>query len=153
MPETTSRLRLEVGSLNDRTIAAVLTTVARHPPFHAYAFGLMVHNLMNQLRHGANVMAIQNGQLVAYAGWLRVHRESARLWQAGERSIPPEDWERGDAAIVTVVVSQGPGFLAPLLRGVSHRCAGVPVYRMRCFQDGRPDMRRPPIVGRPQVFA
>ncbi len=147
------RIRLEVGRLDDRCLAAVLGLVSRHPPFVAYAFGLMVHNLGQQLRHGANVLAIADGRLVAYAGWLRVDLQAARSWQRGERGIPEEDWEQGGAAIVTVVVADEPGCIPALLHGISHVCAGLPVYRMRSFQDGRPDMRRPPIVGRRQVFA
>lgn len=145
-------VRLEVGGLDDRTLAAVLTGVARHPPFVAYSFGLMVYNLSEQLRHGANVLAIQDGQLVAYAGWLRVRREEAAQWQAGLRDLPGADWQHGDAAIVTVSVANHPTFLAPLLHGISHVCAGLPVYRMRSFQDGRPDIRRPPIMGRRHQF-
>lgn len=144
--------RLEVGALNDRTIAAVLTTVARHPPFVGYSFGLMVHNLTNQLRHGANILAIADGRLVAYSGWLRVHRADAEAWRVGRQPIPQEDWAGGDAAVVTIVVSEAAGYLPHLIRGVSHVCAGLPVYRMRSFQDGRPDMIRPPIVGRRHEF-
>lgn len=145
-------IRLEVGALDDRTLAAVLSGVARHPPFIAYSFGLMVHNLTEQLRHGANVLAIQDGRMVAYAGWLRVRRDEAAQWQAGARELPEADWARGDAAIVTVSVANRPAFLAPLLHGISHVCAGLPVYRMRSFQDGRPDIRRPPILGRRYQF-
>jgi hypothetical protein len=145
--------RLEVGSLSDRTIAAVLTTVARHPPFLGYSFGLMVHNLTNQLRHGANILAIRDGRLVAYSGWLRVHAAHAEAWRAGQQPIPQEDWTGGDAAVVTIVVAESADDLPHLIRGVSHVCAGMPVYRMRSFQDGRPDMIRPPIVGRLQAFS
>lgn len=145
-------VRLEVGTLNDTTLAAVLVSVARHPPFMGFSFGLMVHSLSNQLRHGASVLAIEHGQLVGYAGWLRVNSASARQWQAGLAPIPPENWQSGDAAIVTVTVVDRRALLAPLLHGISHVCAGMPVYRLRSFQDGRPDIRRPPIVGRKYVF-
>jgi len=146
-------VRLEVGALNDATLAAVLTGVARHPPFLGFSFGLMVHNLSNQLRHGANVLAIQDGRLAGYAGWLRVGHAAAEAWQRGQAPIPPEDWEHGDAAIVTVTVAEAPALLAPILHAISHVCAGMPVYRLRSFQDGRPDIRRPPIVGRRYAFA
>ena len=148
----TPPLRLEVAALTDRNVAAVLSTVSRHPPFATYSFGLMVHNLLNQLRHGANMMAIAEGRLVAYAGWLRVGRADAEAWRAGRAPIPPERWSDGDAAVVTIVVSESAAHLPQLLRGVSHVCAGMPVYRMRSFQDGRPDMIRPPITGRRHDF-
>lgn len=146
------QVRLERGALNDTTLAAVLTQVARHPPFLQYSFGLMVHNLTEQLRHGANVMAIEQGRLVAYAGWIRVKGAEAAAWQHGLRDLPEADWNGGDSAIITVTVTDNPAVLLPLFRAVSHVSAGVRVYCMRSFQDGRPDMRRPGIVGRPQVF-
>lgn len=151
-PRGPDAVRLEVGNLNDTTLAAVLTSVAQYPPFLGFSFGLMVHNLSNQLRYGANVLAIRQGRLVGYAGWLRVDAEAARRWQAGLSGMPPEDWERGGAAIVTVTVAEERALLAPILHGISHVCAGLPVYRLRSFQDGRPDMRRPPIVGRRYAF-
>lgn len=146
-------VRLEVGVLNDATLAAVLTGVSRHPPFLGFSFGLMVHNLTNQLRHGASVLAIRDGQLVGYAGWLRVDQAAADAWQRGLAPIPPENWEGGDAAIVTVTVADERALLAPILHAISHVCAGIPVYRLRSFQDGRPAIRRPPIVGRRYAFA
>lgn len=148
MADAKGLIRFEVGGLNDRTVAAVLPLVARHPPFTAYSFGLMVPSLMEQLRHGASALAIDQGRLVGYAGWLRVDAEQARRWQRHERGLPEPAWQHGDAAIVTVTVVDRPGLLAPLLHAISHVCAGLPVYRMRSFQDGRPDMRRPPITGR-----
>jgi hemolysin-activating ACP:hemolysin acyltransferase len=146
------RIRLELGTLNERNLLAVLSMVSRYPPFAAYSFGLMVNNLSNQLRHGASVLAIDRGRLVGYAGWLRVDEAQAGLWQTGARGIPDEDWQHGRAAIVTVTVAERPALLAPILHAISDVCAGLPVYRMRSFQDGRPDIRRPPITGRKWRF-
>ena len=112
----------------------------------------MVHNLTQQLKQGCNVMLIHEGRLVAYAGWLSVARAEAARWYEGACEIPDDIGERGDAAIVTIVVGDSTHLLAPLVRGISHVCAGLPVYRMRSFQDGRADMRRPPIVGRRHVW-
>lgn len=147
------RVRLEVGQLNDVTFSAVLGIVSRYPPFSAFSFGLMVDRLRDQLRYGANVLAIENGQLIGYAGWMRVNHAQARLWQSGSGEMPLPDWQHGDAAIVTVTVAERRNLLAPLLHGISHVCAGVPVYRMRSFQDGRPDIRRPAITGRHYKFS
>lgn len=147
------RVRLETGKLNDVTFSAVLGSVSRYPPFSTFSFGLMVERLRDQLRYGASVLAIENGQLVAYAGWMRVNHEQARLWQSGAADMPLPDWQHGDAAIVTVTVAERRNLLAPVLHGISHVCAGMPVYRMRSFQDGRPDIRRPAITGRHYKFS
>ncbi len=144
-------VRLQVGACDERTLAAVLGEVSRHPPFNGYAFGLMVERLGEQLRHGANVLAIGDGQLLGYAGWLRVEPDAAERWQRHAGPMPQADWH-GGAAIVTVTVARHPSLLAPILHAISHVCAGLPVYRMRAFQDGRPDLRRPPITGRAYPF-
>ena len=151
-PAPPVRIRLERGQLSDVTLAAVLGCVARHPPFAGFSFGLMVDRLREQLRHGACVLAIEDGQLVGYAGWVRVQEASARQWQAGQAEMPPADWGQGGAVIVTVTVVERRPVLVPLLHAISHVCAGLPVYRMRSFQDGRPDMRRPAITGRRYAF-
>lgn len=141
-------VRFEVGGLSDSTLAAVIPLVARYPPFMTYSFGVMVPSLMEQLRHGANALAINNGRLVGYAGWLLVNAELAACWQRNERGLPEPDWQHGSAVIVNVTVVESKSLLSPLMHAVSHVCAGLPMYRMRSFQDGRPDMRRPPITGR-----
>lgn len=152
-PNAPTRVRLEVGQFNELTFATVLSSVARHPPFAHFSFGLMMERLRDQLQHGANVLAIENGQLIGYAGWIRVGQPAAEYWQSGAGEMPLPDWQNGDAAIVTVTVVEHRNVLAPLMHGISHVCAGMPVYRMRSFQDGRPDMRRPPIRGRRYQFS
>ncbi|CAN5207374.1 hypothetical protein BH10PSE3_BH10PSE3_01980 [soil metagenome] len=149
-PKPTGALRLEVGVMSDIAFSAVIRKVGQYPPFQTYALGLMVDVLMGQLIHGANLMAIRDGQLVAYAGWLRVDHMKAEAWRRGESQIPAPNWTKGDAAITTITVADNPADLPALLRGVSHVCAGLPVYRMRAFNDGRPDRKRQPIVGRKQ---
>jgi hypothetical protein len=149
-PKPSGPLRLEVGAMGDIAFSAVVRKVAQHPPFLGYSLGLMVDVLMGQLIHGANLMAIRDGRLVAYGGWLRVGRQQAEAWRRGEIPIPAPDWAKGDAVILTVFIADNPADLPALIRGISHVCAGLPVYRMRAFLDGRPDRKRPPILGRRQ---
>ena len=141
-------LHLEVGRLNDVVFSAVIRKVGQYPPFRQYWLGLMVDVLMDQLRHGGNVIGVREGKLVAYGGWIRVRRQDAEAWRAGRREIPPPAWEAGDAAISTIIIADDPGDLPALLRAISKACAGLPVYRMRAFTDGRPDRKRRPITGR-----
>ena len=142
------RLVLEAGTLHDIVISAVLRKLAEHPPFRTYSLAVMVHALLDQLRHGASLLGMRGGRLVCYAGWLRVPRPQAEAWLAGDGAMPTPDWTGGQAAIVTVVVADDPRDLPALLRGISAACEGMPVYRMRIFGDGRPDHRRRPITGR-----
>lgn len=146
-------LLLKRAVCDDLHFSAVVRLVAAYPPFRQYAFGLMVPRLLEQLDQGSAVLAVRGGQLVGYAGWLRVKDAHARRWQAEGGAVPPPHWADGDAAIVNVTVVREAALLPHLLRGVSQLCAGLPVYRLRSFDDGRPAMRRPPIHGRDQGLA
>ena len=110
---------------------------------------MVVPAVLDQLVHGANVMGVRDSKLVAYAGWLRAPRAAAEAWIRGE-PLPSPDWTAGDAAIITVFLADDPGDLTALIRGISHVCAGTPVFRMRVFNDSRPEKRRVPIQGRRQ---
>ena len=92
-------------------------------------------------------MIVANGKVVAYAGWITVDQAEAERWltQGGEMPLPVQG--PGTAVIVTILVTQYKELLLPLLKAGSHVCAGKKIYRLRSFQDGRGDMRRPPIRG------
>ena len=148
-PRPAVPLRLEVGAANDTNFAAVMRQTAKHRPFLEYATGVVVPAVLDQLVHGANVMGVRDSRLVAYAGWLRAPRAAAEAWIRGG-PLPSPDWTAGDAAIITVFLADDPGDLPALIRGISHVCAGMPVFRMRVFNDSRPEKRRVPIQGRRQ---
>ncbi len=143
-----SKLVLEPGIPHDVVISAVLRKLADHPPFRTYSLAVMVNAVMDQLRHGGGLMGLRDGNLVAYAGWIRVSKAEAEAWRAGNSDIPAPDWDNGEAAISTIIIADDPRDLPVLLRGISRACDGVPVYRMRVFTDGRDERRRKPITGR-----
>jgi hypothetical protein len=108
----------------------------------------MLDRLYEQLDRKNNIALSENGKIVAYAGWIYVNEKEARIWQHTNDSSVPAARLSGDAVVVTIVVVQNKNFLLPLIRAISHQCAGKPVYRKRSFADGRPEMIRPPIRGR-----
>jgi hemolysin-activating ACP:hemolysin acyltransferase len=140
--------KLVMAKLNDSNLCAAARLVSRYKPFAVYSFGLMMEKLTLQLKHDANLMVLQGNKLVAYAGWVCVDADQAEKWQIEGGDLPPAQWASGQAVIVTIVVTTDKKYLPLLIRGISHVCAGKKVYRMRSFQDGRQDMRRPPITGR-----
>ena len=146
-----SPLQLQVGVPHDIVISAVLRKLAEHEPFRTYSLAVAVNAVMAQLHNAANVMGLRDGKLVAYAGWLRVHKSDAEAWLAGQRDIPTPDWHNADAAIATIVIADDPADLRALTRGISNACANIPVYRMRVFGDARPEQKRKPITGRVQA--
>ena len=152
-PGTQVSLRLDVGRLNDVSFSAVTRLVAKYPPFSGYSFGLMAAKIQDQLLHGSNVLAILDNKLVAYAGWIVADRAETESWLEHGGSVPDPRWQTGDACIITIVVTDHRAYLMPMFRAVSHVCAGKKGYRMRSFNDGRQDSRRPLTSGRRQSFS
>lgn len=145
-------LTFRSASLNDTDFAGVSLMVSRYPPFFNYSFRLMLMKLIDQLKYQANATAFLNGKIVAYAGWIVVNGTDAERWLKEGGEIPIPNWETGDAAIVTITVTDHKRYLLPLMRAISDRCAGKKVYAIRSFQDGRKDERRPAVNARAQTF-
>ena len=143
-----TNLRIETSQLSDQNLMSVAWQVSRFPPFYGYSFGLMLEKLHEQLRSRSNVTISLDGHLVAYAGWFAADSAEAEEWQKNGLENLPLPKEGGGAIIVTIVVSYKPEYLRPLIKAISHVCAGKKVYRKRTFADKRPDMNRPPITGR-----
>ncbi len=145
-------LQLVSSGLNDTALVGVSLIVSRHPPFVNYSFRLMLMKLIDQLKYKANVTAMQNGKIVAYAGWIVVNDADAQRWLKVGGEIPVPNWQTGDAAIITMIVTEHKRYLLPLMRAVSHSCAGKKGYAMRAYQDGRAETKRQTIDARVQIF-
>ena len=146
-----SPLQLQTGVPHDIVISAVLRKLAEHEPFRTYSHAVVVNAVMAQLQHGANVMGLRDGKLVAYAGWLRVQQSYAEAWLREQADLPVPDWENADAVIVTVFVADHPADIRLMIRAISNACANMPVYRLRVFENARHEQKRKPITGRLQV--
>ena len=141
-------IRLEIALLNDHAVSALTRLISRYPPFSEYKFGMITPRLIDQLHNRANVIVVYESNAVAYAGWIMVNNEDAKHWTSHGGELPTPNWESGDAIIVTIAVSEHRDFLMALGRGIAKVSAGKKVYRMRTFQDGRSDIRRPPLTAR-----
>lgn len=145
-------LKLVSSGLNDAALVGTALIVSRHPPFFHYSFRLMLMKLVDQLKYSANVTAMLDGKIVAYAGWIVVNDANAQRWLKDGGELPIPNWQSGDAAIITIIVTEHKRYLLPLMRAVSHRCAGKKGYAMRAYQDGRADSKRQTIDARVQIF-
>ncbi len=67
----------------------------------------------------------------------------------GEAS-PLPDWENPQSALVNIFVSRERKAIPQLVRGISDRCEGLPIYRKRTFHGERNSHKRPAIKGRKQ---
>lgn len=140
-------MRTQVAPNAPQSLAGVIRLVAKYPPFRSYQFGPMTETLARQLREGTNVVAIDQGRLVGYVGWVKTTREGAERWMRGE-GVPGASGAEANAIVVTVLVAPERRSILPMIRMLVDLNPGVPVYRKRSFQDGRPEMKRPPIAGR-----
>ncbi len=140
-------MQIQQGALNDVSLLATLLLVSRYFPFFGYAFGLMMEKLIDQLRYGACAVVVVDNHLVAYIGWILVDDQEAQKWLKEGGELPIPRWDTGDAGIVTVLVAEDKKYIRPLIREAVRIGKGKKAYRMRSFQDGRPEMRRPPIKG------
>jgi hemolysin-activating ACP:hemolysin acyltransferase len=145
-------LKLLVAGLNDTALVGASLIVSRHPPFVNYSFRLMLMKLIDQLKYEANITATLEGKIVAYAGWIVVNDADAQRWLKDGGELPAPNWQTGDAAIITIIVTEHKRYLLPLMRAVSHACAGKTGYAMRSYQDGRVDSKRQTIDAREQIF-
>ena len=141
-------LVISVSELNDQNLMSTAWLVSRFRPFYAYSFGLMLDKLYEQLKNKTNITITLDGKLVAYAGWYLTDLHMADDWYQNKLETMPLPNPNGDAAIVTIVVTQNTAYLRLLIRSISHLCAGKKVFRKRSFMDDREDMYRPPITGR-----
>ena len=140
-------MRTQVAPNAPQSLAGVIRLVSKYPPFRTYQFGPMTETLARQLRDGTNVVAIEQGRLVGYVGWVKTTREGAERWMRGE-GVPGPSGAEADAIVVTVLVAPDRKSILPMIRALVDLNPGLPVYRKRSFQDGRPEMKRPPILGR-----
>jgi len=141
--------QLIVANMSAENLVSVARLVSRYPPFSHYGFAAMFSTLADQLQRQTNVVMVRDGKFIAYAGWFLTSDRIIQRWLAGEAE-PVPDWKKPEAALCSITVTTDPRVLLPLIRGISDRCAGLPVYRKRSFQGDRVDHKRPPITGRQQ---
>ena len=83
-------IELRTSFLTDQNLIQVCDIVSKYPPFLNYSFRLMLVKLFDQLQYKANVTALINNKIVAYAGWITVNDSDAEKWfkEGGELPIP-----------------------------------------------------------------
>jgi hypothetical protein len=100
------------------------------------------------MKFKSNVSIIHQGKLVGYSGWIVVNDQEAEKWQRDGGEIPLQNWQNGNASIVTITVSDERKYLLPLMRAIKKKNVGKKIYAIRSFLDGREAQRRPAIIGR-----
>lgn len=117
-------------------LGMVCEFVSRFPPFKDYEFGVMIKTLLYQLETSSHLIAGLDDRMVGYVGWIRTTREIAEAWLERDAKLEPA-FENIDAIAVTVLATEDPQHMLPLIKQAKTLNAGYSVYWKRHFIDGR----------------
>jgi hypothetical protein len=104
-----SNLELKVSHLTDQNLIQACDIVSKYPPFLNYSFRLMLVKLFDQLQNKANVTALINNKIVAYAGWVTVNDSDAEKWFNEGGELPLPNWVSGNSGVRAYPSSEGSG--------------------------------------------
>jgi hypothetical protein len=110
--------------------------VARFAPFNDYEFGVMIKTLMYQLETSSHLIAGIDDRIVGYVGWIRTTRGIAESWFKEDAQLQPA-FENVDAIAVTVLATEDPQCMLPLIKHAKTLNREYSVYWKRHFIDGR----------------
>jgi hypothetical protein len=110
--------------------------VARFAPFNDYEFGALIRTLLYQLETGSHLIAGRDDRIVGYVGWIRTTRAIAEAWLKQDAQLHPS-FENIDAVAVTILASEDPKDILPLIKHAKVLNADYSVYWKRHFTDGR----------------
>ena len=131
--------------------AGVMDLLSRHRPFADYSLAITVARLKSQLFHRSAVIAIHGQRPVGYMGGVLVQESDARTWrEQGGAVLPTPDWQKGDAMVITIVVTDDPSLLRRMARSFARLYPYHRGYWKRVYTDGRPDSWRVPYGSRRQ---
>src|SRR5262249_2439008 len=106
------------------------------PPFNDYEFGTMTKSLLYQLETSNHLIAGLNDRIVGYVGWVRTTREIAEAWLKRDAQLKPA-FEDIDAIAVTILATENPDHICPLIKQAKTLNADYSVYWKRHFGNGR----------------
>jgi hypothetical protein len=110
--------------------------VARFAPFNDYEFGVMIKTLMYQLETSSHLIAGVHDRIAGYVGWIRTTGGIAESWFKQDAQLQPA-FENIDAIAVTVLATEDPQYMLPLIKQAKTLNLGYSVYWKRHFIDGR----------------
>jgi len=115
--------------------------VSRYPPFNNFEFGKIVQSLLYQLEAGTHVAAGLDDRIVGYVGWIKTTRLIAEAWLT-QNSELHATFDDPDAIAVTVLVTEKPSYILPLIKHAKAMNKDYSVYWKRHFRDGQTSAKR-----------
>lgn len=127
----TGPLRIVQFNATFEGFGMVMDYVARHPPFSDFEAKTLVEAIHQQLRFGHNLVALNHGEIIGYAGWLLTSTEIAERWVAGQGGLIRKQGAEAQAAALTIVVSEDRAAITRLMRGARRLNPGKRAYFKR----------------------
>lgn len=118
-------------------LGLVVDFLTRAPPFDGYRAGYLAAAIKHQLATGCHVAAVHEGQLVGYAGWIRIEGAAGEAWRLGDlaelAAVPAPDY---DAVALTLVRAEAREAVSGLIRACRRAEAGRRVFFKRDYAAG-----------------
>jgi hypothetical protein len=123
------------------SLGMICEFVSRFAPFNDYEFGVVVKSLLYQLESGSHLVAGLDDRIVGYVGWISTTHKIAEAWLDQDAKLQPS-FDNIDALAVTILATEDPRYISPLIRQAKVRNPGYSVYWKRHFSDGRLTAKR-----------
>lgn len=126
---------------DEKSFAAVCLFLAGKGVFARTPFGQLVKVLNGQIRGGTHAAVIENGRIVAYAGYLAVEPASAEAWMQRQGELVVDQTGKSQAVALSVVAAENGKHVTPLLNALRLQKPDAVVYVQRARAAGQPARR------------
>jgi hypothetical protein len=118
-------------------LGIVLAFICRSSPYADFRAAKIIKAVQLQLSSACHVCLIEDGRLVAYAGWLPVSVVEAERWMEGETNLHPVPPSSTDAAALTIVSVRSSREIPQLIRACRKQASQKTIYFKRDYAGGR----------------
>jgi hypothetical protein len=108
----------------------ILEYLAASHPFDGYGLKSILEAVTTQMRTGCYAVALKDGKIIAYAGWILTTQEVADRWLQHEGQLTVEA-TAPSAAVFTILAVSQTDLLLPISRYVRRKVDGLPVVWKR----------------------
>jgi hemolysin-activating ACP:hemolysin acyltransferase len=121
---------------NMEALGAVLTFLCRSLPYSEFRAAKIIAAIRQQLATRCDVCLIENGRIVAYAGWLPVREQDAESWLKGEVTLKPVPSSSTNAVALTIVSVANRAHVAQIIRACRRLAPQKAIYFKRDYSKG-----------------
>lgn len=118
----------------------VMDYLCRTAPFSEFTSKTLADALHQQLKMGHHLVAMRQGVVVGYAGWLLTSKAIAEAWVADRGSL--RSHPSAEVAALTIVAADERPVVTRLIRGARNHNPDVRYYFKRGGDGERPGVKR-----------